>query len=184
MKKQNKSFRKVLRILHRDLGYIFIGLTIIYGISGIILNLKDTEKDPAYKEIRFEGQLEINLTPEEIHAIWEHEFENVVDLNRVVPVNNQYRLFLIGGLGSYHPGTGNISFVVYKKRPVVKFMNDIHLNSGKRFTWLGNIYGVIFIFFALSGAIMLKGKKGFAKRGWWLISIGILIPVVWYILSL
>ena len=33
-----KFWRKWSRILHRDIGYFFIGTSIIYGISGIALN--------------------------------------------------------------------------------------------------------------------------------------------------
>ena len=33
-----KTLRKWSRILHRDIGYFFIGTTIIYGLSGIALN--------------------------------------------------------------------------------------------------------------------------------------------------
>ncbi len=37
-----KKLRKWSRILHRDIGFFFIGATIIYGLSGIALNhLKD-----------------------------------------------------------------------------------------------------------------------------------------------
>ena len=183
MKIQKNKFRRKLRILHRDLGYLFIGLTVIYSISGIILNLKDSEKDPAYKETRLKEQITLNLMPDELKTIWKKEYSEFIELNRIVPDNDQFRLYLKGGVGSYNPATGEISFVVYKKRPLVKFINDIHVNSGKRFTWLGNIFGVIFIFLAISGAIMLKGKKSFAKRGWWLMAIGVIIPVFWYLMS-
>ena len=33
-----KTLRKWSRILHRDIGYFFIGTTLIYAISGIALN--------------------------------------------------------------------------------------------------------------------------------------------------
>ena len=33
-----KQLRKWSRILHRDIGYFFIGTTLIYGLSGIALN--------------------------------------------------------------------------------------------------------------------------------------------------
>jgi len=33
-----KQLRKWSRILHRDIGFFFIGTTILYGLSGIALN--------------------------------------------------------------------------------------------------------------------------------------------------
>ena len=32
------KFRRLIRILHRDIGYVAFGLTIIYSISGIAVN--------------------------------------------------------------------------------------------------------------------------------------------------
>lgn len=33
-----RHWRKLLRVLHRDIGYLAVGLTLIYGISGIAVN--------------------------------------------------------------------------------------------------------------------------------------------------
>ncbi len=181
MKKKNK-IRKTLRNWHRDLGYFFIGLTLIYGVSGIILNLKDAEKDPAYKEIRFSEKIQGNLMPDELKEIWSLQIESEFKLNRIIPANNSYKLFLNSGTGYYIPATGELSFTTYKKRNLVKFINNIHYNSGKRFTWLVNIFAVCLIFLAISGGIILKGKYGFKKRGWWLILAGLAVPVIWYVL--
>lgn len=175
------SFRKTLRALHRDLGYLFVGLSLIYAISGIILVLKPKEKDPAFKEIRVEQTLEKNLTPDEITAQWKSVSEDI-GLNRVIPYGDIYRVYLKGGIGEYNPQSGHIHFTTYRERPVVKFMNQVHYNTGKKFTWLGIIYAVTLIFFTLSGAIMLKGKTSFLKRGWWITLIGIIAPVIWYLI--
>ena len=35
------SIRKWIRVIHRDMGYIFFGMSLIYGISGIALNHLD-----------------------------------------------------------------------------------------------------------------------------------------------
>ena len=43
-----KKIRKLLRILHRDLGYFIVGMTIVYGLSGIFLNHRH-DFNPDYK---------------------------------------------------------------------------------------------------------------------------------------
>ncbi len=182
MRIKNKIIN-VFRSLHRDIGYLFIGLTLIYAVSGIILNMKKNEKDPAYKEISFNQSIKKNLMPADLEIMWPKKFEQQAKLNRIVPSQDYYRIFLMGGVGTYKPITGELQFTIYKKRPLVKAINSIHTNAGKRFTWLANIFGVCLIFLALSGAIILRGKYGFKKRGWWLISIGLLVPVIIYILS-
>ena len=40
-------WRKLNRILHRDIGYFFFGMSVIYGLSGIALNHID-DWDPSY----------------------------------------------------------------------------------------------------------------------------------------
>ncbi|MCG8309180.1 MAG: PepSY-associated TM helix domain-containing protein [Cytophagales bacterium] len=176
------KFRKIFRILHRDLGYFFIGLTCIYSISGIILIYKKDGKDPAFREVKAEKIIQVDLTPDELKKLWSEVMADMPRLNRVIPVKDQYRLFIAGGLGQYTPADGHLSCTVYEKKTFVKFINDIHYNSGKRYTWLGNIAAGSLIFLAISGAIIIKGRKGFGKRGVWLMLGGILLPLIWYLI--
>lgn len=178
-----KNFRKYLRTLHRDLGYFFIGLTCIYGVSGIILNLKSNEKDPAYSEIHFEKQLAQNLSAQDLKQNWLKWVGDKAELNRVIPQGKHLQLYLKGGLGNYNPTSGELAFVTYKERTLVKFMNEIHYNSGKRFTWMVNTFAVIMIFLAMSGAVIVRGKNGFMKRGIWLMLAGLALPIVWYFVA-
>lgn len=176
------KFRKTLRSLHRDLGYFFVGLSLIYGISGIILNYKVQEKDPAYKEYIVHQTIKQDLSPQELKALWQQEFGDDAPLNRIIPQEDRYRLFLKGGVGYYDPTDGEIYFTVYKEKRFVKFINVIHYNTGKKFTWLGNVFAGSLIFFAITGSIMLKGKRGFLKRGVWIMVVGVLVPIIWYLI--
>ncbi len=174
------KFRKYLRILHRDLGYFFVGLTIIYGVSGIILNYKAHEEDPAYKEYAVSENIQANLSPAALEEYWQRSYENDASLNRIIPVGDVYRIYVKGGIGQYNPMNGAISYTIYKEKKFVKFINVIHYNTGKKFTWLANIFAGSLMFFALSGLIMLKGKNGFLRRGIWFMIIGLAVPVIWY----
>ncbi|GAB1405155.1 MAG: PepSY-associated TM helix domain-containing protein [Lentimicrobiaceae bacterium] len=177
------NYRKLLRDWHRDLGYLFVGLTCIYSISGIVLNYKQDGQDPAYKEIVIESTLPSGLSVEEFKQEWTERYSNQVTLNRVIPSTSQYKLFLNGGMGSYDVDNGSLESVYYKEITSLKFMNEIHYNSGKRFTWMSNIFAGSLIFLAISGAIILKGKNGFKRRGVWLMLAGVVLPFVWYWLS-
>ena len=48
MKLLNKSLSYWLRVIHRDLGFLMVGLCLVYGVSGFLLNHMDG-KDPAFK---------------------------------------------------------------------------------------------------------------------------------------
>ncbi|PKQ68362.1 hypothetical protein BZG01_03855 [Labilibaculum manganireducens] len=176
----SKKLNKSIRSLHRDLGYLFIGLTLIYAISGILLVLKKGEQDPSYREIVMEKDAEANLRPDELKTYWRESFSDAPKLTRVIPADEVYNIYVKGGLGEYHPYNGKIKLTTFKKVPVYKFVNDVHYNSGKRFSSIAIIYAIVLVFFAISGAIMVKGKNGFKKRGVWLMIIGFIIPVLMY----
>ena len=56
-----KKLRKWSRILHRDIGYFFIGTTLIYGLSGIALNhINDWNPNYTVEVDRFETQISLH----------------------------------------------------------------------------------------------------------------------------
>lgn len=179
---RQKKTRKAFRSLHRDIGYLFIGLTCIYAISGILLNIKTEGEDPAFRKNIIESSMQHNLNPQELSRAWNKIYQGNPKLNRVIPHDNKYRLYLKGGTGEYNPETGKILCVTYHEIKAIKLINDIHYNSGKRFTWLANVFAVSLLFLAISGAVIVQGKKGFKKRGVWIMLFGLLVPIAWYYL--
>ncbi len=176
-----KKINKSVRSLHRDLGYLFIGLTLIYAISGILLVLKKNEQNPSYREIVVEKFAKPNLTLEEFKTYWNKNYSDAPKLTRVIPGDETYNIYVKGGLGEYYPYNGKVELTTFRKVPVYKFVNDIHYNSGKRFSSIGVIYAIVLVFFAISGAIMVKGKNGFKRRGLWLMLIGFIIPALLFL---
>lgn len=176
----NVKIRKWLRFIHRDLGYFFVGITIIYSVSGIILNHKKNGEDPAYRTEHQSIQLASNLTPDQLKTYWH---TNLTDypLNRILPDDNKYNVYLKGGLGNYDPVNGRLSFEVYEKKEWVYFINKLHYNSRKGWTLMADIFAVVMIVFALSGMFMVPGRKGITGRGKWLVLIGIIIPFLFFL---
>lgn len=58
-----------LRSVHRDLGFLLVGVCFIYGISGFLLNHMNG-KDPAFKTRKEVIDIEGNLTKEELEKQW------------------------------------------------------------------------------------------------------------------
>lgn len=187
MKLWNKRLDKLNRALHRDLGYLFIGLTLIYGLSGIAVILRHLDVDISYRKIKFEQELPKEMSVEELHSYWMSSAgEDFPKLSKIISKKQKEKSFLIrvkGGEGNYSPTTGNLTVVLYKTNKLIKFVNDIHYNVGRRFTWLGIVYACTLLFFAISGAIMTKGKNSFMRRGIWFALVGMLIPVLVYFLG-
>ena len=176
----SKSMRKWLRFIHRDLGYFFVGITIIYSVSGIILNHKKNGEDPAYRTEYKTMQLASSLSPDKLTSYWK---ENITEysLNRIIPEDDSYNIYIKGGLGSYNPVNGKLSFEVYEKKEWVYFINKLHYNSKKGWTLMADIFAIVMIVFAISGIFMVPGKKGVTGRGKWLIAIGIIIPFLFFL---
>ncbi|MFA8434683.1 MAG: PepSY-associated TM helix domain-containing protein [Marinifilaceae bacterium] len=178
----NIKWRISLRSLHRDLGYFFVGLTCIYAVSGLYLNMKKEGEDPAYSENVIKCDIQSNLTAKELKSSWQSLIPQAPELTRIIPYNNILRLYVKGGLGDYYPETGLLNLTVFKEKKLVKFINTIHYNQGKRFSWLANFFAISLVFFAVSGLFLVKGRMGFRKRGVWLMIGGILVPLVLYFL--
>lgn len=178
MKWSNKTFRKWLRIIHRDLGYLMVGISIIYGLSGYILNHMDGD-DPAYETNEGTIQIESNLSKKQIKQIWASQPDLPI-LKKVLSIDkDHYRLMLDGGIGVYQKNNGEIVYEEHRKKPLVYFINKLHYNKVGGWTIMGDIFAFSLIFFALSGLLMVKGKNGLKGRGKWYLLLGFLIPFIY-----
>ena len=49
--KWSSSIRKWSRLIHRDLSFFFAGMVLIYAISGIVMNHRDTINPVSYTHL-------------------------------------------------------------------------------------------------------------------------------------
>lgn len=173
--------RRWIRILHRDLGYIMVGLSLVYAISGIYLN-RIHKGDPSYKIERRTTIFEKGLSPDELKNAWNPESGPHPELNSVGKMGSKYRLLLQGGIGEYDPATGTVEYETSKRKPFAYWVNRLHYNRVNGWSLMADLFAVALIFLAVSGLFMVKGKHGISGRGKWYLLIGLLIPFL-YILS-
>ena len=103
------NITRILRIIHRDLGFLVVGITLVYGISGIYLNHMDG-KDPAFHKEEKTIHFPTHLTENELSAAW-HADKNLPTLNKILKIDeNRSRLLLDGGIGVYNAANGNIDY--------------------------------------------------------------------------
>ncbi|MCL3779522.1 peptidase [Prolixibacteraceae bacterium JC049] len=177
MKLKSNKWRKWMRIIHRDLGFLLVGITIVYCVSGYLLNHREDEKDPGYKTTVVSEQLAPNLTAAQLKNIWSEKFEEV-QLRRTIQQGEIIHLYLKGGLGAYNTQNGHIKFETYKARPLLIFFNKLHYNRVKNWNWVADFFVFGMLFLAISGLFITPGKKGLAGRGKWYVIGGILIVVI------
>ena len=81
--------------------------------------------------------------------------------------------------------TGKVIIEETRPRPVLFELNQMHLNASKGlWTVLSDIYAVALILMALTGMFVLRGPVGLGGRGKWLVGLGALIPIGYWVYTL
>jgi hypothetical protein len=171
-----------LRVIHRDLGFLVVGLTLVYGISGILLNhLK--EKDPAFRTEERSVQLSPLLTQKELTTAWNNN-QDLPLLKKILPIDeNHSRLMLEGGIGVYNSANGQVDYETHTKRFFIYWINRLHYSKVKGWSPVADIFAVSLLFLAISGLFIVKGKRGLAGTGKWYLLAGVLIPIVYILIN-
>lgn len=186
MKSQSNSaiFRKWCRIVHRDLSFFFAGMIMIYAISGIFMNHRDSI-NPHYTVTRSEFKVSADLSDKSkvdektIVSLLEplDEADNYTKF--YYPQPDQIKVFLKGGSSLViDTKTGNAVYESLKRRPLISSMVQLHFNPGKWWTWFADAFAVCLLIITLSGVVMIKGPKGLWGRGGIELVIGILVPIL------
>ena len=184
MKFSSSSFRKWSRVIHRDLSFFFSGMVLIYAISGIVMNHRDSinpnftvkqqeyvlsEPLPAKAQINKKTVLSLLEPLGEAGNYTKHYF----------PREEVMKVFLKGGSSlQVNIQTGAAVYESVKKRPILGGMTRLHYNPGQWWTHFADIFAVALIVITLSGMFMLKGKNGIIGRGGIELLAGILVPLL------
>ena len=197
------KWRRTLRTLHRDIGYFCVGLTVIYAVSGVAVNHRnDWDYNFAHSQethalgapaelIGLDAATVGETSPAQLAR--EHQKALVASilaaLGRETPPRNIFwrgadRLSLFFAKGErdvvdYHPSTGIAVHSARTPRVLIREVNYLHLNEGRgAWTWIADAFAVALLFLALSGALILRGRKGLIGRGGILLALGIVLPIV------
>jgi hypothetical protein len=183
------NWRKVNNVLHRDVGYFFFGMTIIYALSGIALN-HIADWDPNYdiqnRSVQVDpSSISSSMKSEDIRAL-------LIDLDVDKKIKKHYypnprtlKIFLHGGSMTLNTTSGKGFLETVDRRPIFYEVNYLHYNHTKfLWTWFSDLFAVGLILLAITGLFVLKGKNGLRKRGVWFVLIGFLIPLVFLLVYL
>lgn len=186
VRRTRKRWRAWLRILHRDMGYLAVGLTFIYAISGLAINHIDdwnpnfetaslthhvdgpfpADDDAATAHVL--GALGIDETPREAYRVADDQLEIYFDQRSLV----------------VDTSTGKVFEEAQKPRFFLRVANWLHYNRGKdAWTYIADTYAVLLLLLAISGSVMLRGRQGLLGRGAVLILAGAAVPLLYVTLS-
>ena len=173
-----------MRAVHRDLGYVAVGLTFIYALSGLavnhiadwdpnFLNLSRTMELGALPEgddaiaAQVTNKLAIEETPKEVYR--EGDELEILFKRRTLHVDTK---------------TGHVLDEEQKPRFLLRVANWLHLNRGKKaWTYFADGYAAGLLLLATSGLFMIPGRKGLFGRGALFVALGIAAPVLYVTLS-
>ena len=177
--------RSWLRVLHRDIGYFIVGMTVIYAVSGLAVNhiadwdsnfityehthqLGPLPKDDKAAAAKILAALKVTAKPEDVFRSDADELEIQLD-NRTLTATLSSGAVLDRGR---------------TPRFFVRVANWLHLNRGKKaWTYFADGYAVLLLFIAMSGVLMLPGRKGLIGRGGVLVVLGAALPAAYVVLS-
>lgn len=182
------KIRKWSRTIHRDLSFFFSGMILIYAISGIVMNHRNSinpnysievknfvleEALPAKAAIKKEHVLRLLETLGEEKNYTKHYF----------PKENTMKVFLKSGSNLWV----NLSNrqAVYEKltrRPILSTLTKLHYNPGRWWTHFSDLFAVSLIIITITGIIMNKGSKGLWGRGGIELILGIVVPLLFIFL--
>lgn len=184
--RKRRAWRPWLRAMHRDVGYLIVGLTVVYAASGLAVNHIDdwnanyVEHERTHQlggplsgddeEIaaRVTARLGIEDRPTEIFRIDEEELEILFE-ERTLTVRI---------------ASGEVHDVGREGRFFLRAANWLHLNRGKAaWTYVADAYAGLLLFLALGGMFMLPGRKGLWGRGAVLVALGAAVPIVYVVVS-
>jgi hypothetical protein len=171
--------------VHRDVGYLAVGLTIVYALSGLAVN-HIGQWDPSFEAYErthelgplaggddeiarvVAARLGVEGAPRDVYRAAPDQLDVTYD-QRTLHVN---------------PQTGQVIDEGQEPRFFLRLANWLHLNRGKKaWTYAADAYAVALLFLATSGLFMIKGRKGLVGRGMVFVMIGIAVPVAYVTFS-
>ena len=178
------KWRKWNRAVHRDFGYLFLGMTIIYAVSGIAINHLD-DWNPNYRIVREDIRVKPMRTQpdkKQVIALLEKYGEADNFKNYYFPQADMIKIFIEDGSVIINLKTGQGLLEKTERRPILREFNYLHYNPIKYWTWYSDIYAGALIVLGITGILIPRGSRGILKRGAWLTLLGILIPVIYLLI--
>jgi hypothetical protein len=179
------AWRRWNNVFHRDLGYLCVGLTLVYAVSGVAVNHVDAW-NPSYDITHREadvGSLGAVAPASDayVRAVLGHLGLGSAYRATFRPDSSTLRIFLRDGTVDVNAESGHATVEIVRRRPVLHAVNFLHLNHAKRlWTWMADLYAVALGLLAITGLFVLKGRTGITGRGAWLTAIGAGVPLVFF----
>jgi len=186
IRRRRFQLRPWVRAIHRDAGYLGVGLTIVYALSGLAVN-HIADWDPNFRQISHDYQLQAPLpsAPEAAAGAVLRSLR-IREAPSEVYAAGDDSVDIVLGRRTLHvtPSTGKVFEEGQSPRTFLRVANWLHLNRGKKaWSYVADTYAAVLLYLAISGLFMIPGRKGLWGRGALLAALGAAIPVTYVVLS-
>jgi uncharacterized protein len=180
-----KRWRGWLRALHRDVGYFAVGFTLIYALSGIAMNHID-DWDPnfvASETTRSIAPISDAVSDADAATRIAAAAGLTGKLDDVYRAGDEVRLTFADG--NKVTAIGDTLTVQHRRdRRFFRVADWLHATRGKQaWKYIADAYAVLLLYLAISGVFMIKGRLGLRWRGAALITLGLVGPIGYLVVS-
>jgi len=176
-----KKIRRLNIATHRDVGYFFSSLIIVYCLSGIALN-HINEWNPDFIITKNPVTIPGSFTREMVNPDIISGFGKLVgEPNYKIydfPTQDQVKIYYDNASLHIHLTEGKGVYEKVSRRPIFYQSNVLHRNSVHGWKWASDVFAGMLILINLTGLFILKGKHGLSGRGKWLIAAGAVPPLI------
>jgi hypothetical protein len=180
-----KRWRAWLRALHRDIGYLAVGFTVIYALSGIAMNHID-DWDPNFHA----SELTRKITPIPDELSDADATRRIADaagltgkIDDIYRAGDEVRISYASG-GKVTAIGDTLTVQTRRDRLFFRVADWLHATRGKQaWKFIADAYAALLLYLALSGIFMIKGRLGLRWRGAALIAAGLAAPIGYIVLS-
>jgi hypothetical protein len=180
-----KRWRAWLRAFHRDIGYLAVGFTVIYALSGIAMNHID-DWDPnfhATEITRTIAPIPDGISDAEAAKRVGEAAGLTGKIDDVFRAGDEVRLTYASGSKVTAIGD-TLTIQTRRDRFFFRVADWLHATRGKQaWKFIADAYAVLLLYLAISGIFMIKGKLGLRWRGAMLIAIGLTGPIGYLVVS-
>ena len=180
-----KRWRAWLRAVHRDIGYLAVGFTVIYSMSGFAMNHID-DWDPNFHATEITRKIApigAELSDAEATRRIAEVAGTAGAIDDVYRAGDEIRLTYQNGTKLTAIGD-TLTLQRRRDRFFFRVADWLHATRGKQaWKFIADLYAVLLFYLAISGIFMIKGRLGLRWRGATLIALGLAAPIGYIVLS-
>lgn len=187
------NFTPKLRGLHRDVGYLLVGLTFVYALSGLAVN-HIADWDPSFVQTAETYPLPASIDRSPIDPLDDEKSRTLgeriareLELGAVQEVYasspTELDLTLEAGQLTVDLERGAADFSGQRPRPFLRLANWLHTNRGKKaWTVIADAYAILLLGLASSGLFLVRERRWLSRKTV-LVTVGVLTPILYVALS-